>query len=700
MKRTIWLLFLLALSVFQAEANEIDFNKRFKLFPSPQKIEIKKGTGLTYGDIRAICFIGIEGINGLDYPLKRLPVTDKEGKGVLTFRLVASLSHSASDEAYVLEVKGGGVAISASGKAGLFYGCQTLLQLLEDANDQRLTIPSCVISDYPDLAYRAVHIDLKHHMNRALYFYDLIDRLARIKINGLIIEFEDKLRYRASPLIGASTALTVEEFSAISRYAQERHIEISALVQGLGHVGHILKHPEYHALRDDIKSDWAFDPLHPGTYKLLFSLYKDAADATPYGKYLHLGGDEVGGLGFSPLAKASGMSPLELQMYWLNKASAFVSDQGRVPMYWDDMLFKLAGLEETLTDPRISEKEVQELWEKNESKLDANVNLFPQNCIYIRWSYSYPLLPGNLNAIDWYKKHGLKAMAATSATSTPDVMMPSQNSRFRPIKEFCKVAIEKKMDGALCTIWDDRSPHFETQWRGLHFFSFFTWNYTESEKKELNAAFRHRFYSPSLISNDFEIQTKLEESVSFWETAFTREDGIRSNYPRNERLGNRLIELPGTDLPGEWSKKYAARIKRAEFELRRYDTVRKIIDQSKKLARRNRYALEVMEQVNKLQIYSSKLLLLLSRYDQRSDATDRKIYLGQIRDLLYQFTDIRTKYEEVYSRATFLHNPEDYLLDMNRANHLANGTKNNDWMYVYELLMNAKIKAWLSGKEK
>gem|GEM_PF-3985965 len=136
-------------------------------------------------------------------------------------------------------------------------------------------------------------------------------------------------------------------------------------------------------------------------------------------------------------------------MYWLNKASAFVSDQGRVPMYWDDMLFKLAGLEETLTDPRISEKEVQELWEKNESKLDANVNLFPQNCIYIRWSYSYPLLPGNLNAIDWYKKHGLKAMAATSATSTPDVMMPSQNSRFRPIKEFCKVAIEKKMDGAL-----------------------------------------------------------------------------------------------------------------------------------------------------------------------------------------------------------------------------------------------------------
>src|SRR5678809_969734 len=105
--------------------------------------------------------------------------------------------------------------------------------------------------------------------------YDMIDRLAQIKINAIIVEFEDKLRYRKSPLVGASDAISIEEFAAISKYAKERNIEISPLVQGLGHASFILKHPEYKDLRDDTTSDWSFDPLNPKTYDLQFSLYKD-----------------------------------------------------------------------------------------------------------------------------------------------------------------------------------------------------------------------------------------------------------------------------------------------------------------------------------------------------------------------------------------------------------------------------------------
>jgi hypothetical protein len=124
---------------------------------------------------------------------------------------------------------------------------------------------------------------LKHHVDAGGYYYQMIDRLAAIKINAVIIEFEDKLRYRKAPVVGSGNSISVDEFAAISRYAKERNIEISPLIQGLGHAEFILKHPQYASLRDTITSDWSFDPMKPETYELQFSLYEDAIAATPYG---------------------------------------------------------------------------------------------------------------------------------------------------------------------------------------------------------------------------------------------------------------------------------------------------------------------------------------------------------------------------------------------------------------------------------
>jgi hypothetical protein len=77
------------------------------------------------------------------------------------------------------------------------------------------------------------------------------------------VEFEDKLKYERSPVVGASHAISIQDFEALSNYAYERNIEISPLVQGIGHASFILKHPEYKHLRDDSTSDWSFDPLNP-----------------------------------------------------------------------------------------------------------------------------------------------------------------------------------------------------------------------------------------------------------------------------------------------------------------------------------------------------------------------------------------------------------------------------------------------------
>ena len=78
-----------------------------------------------------------------------------------------------------------------------------------------------------------------------------------------------------------------------------------------------LKH--HWELRENPDSDWEFCPSDPRTYDLQFDLYRDAIEAMPYSKYLHIGGDEITAIGIDQRCKATGKTPFELQMIWLKK---------------------------------------------------------------------------------------------------------------------------------------------------------------------------------------------------------------------------------------------------------------------------------------------------------------------------------------------------------------------------------------------
>ncbi|GAA4315094.1 glycoside hydrolase family 20 zincin-like fold domain-containing protein [Compostibacter hankyongensis] len=663
---------------------------KFSLLPRPQKLEWQSGPGIAANALRGIHLQGIDKRPVLyGTTLAALPVAAQGGKGVLSLTLSDDPALPESPEGYILTIANGEVAIRARAAAGLFYGCQTLGQLLEDARDQQVPVPACRITDYPDIAYRAVHLDLKHHMDHVRYYYDMMDRLARIKVNAVIVEFEDKLRYRKAKAVGASDAISVEQFAALSRYAHDRNIEISPLVQGLGHASFILKHEEYKRLREDSTSDWAFSPLDPDTYKLQFSLYEDAIAATPYGKYLHVGGDEVGRLGSSALSKKSGMKPFELQMYWLRKVCEFAKAHHRIPIFWDDMVFKLADLYKTTYDPALTPAETEKIWSENRQKLDENIRLFPTNCVYMRWSYSHPSLPGNINALRWYKTNHLSAMAATAAQQTA-MMLPREHSNFESIKDFCRITAEQDLDGILCTVWDDSSPHFETVWRGLHYFALFSWHYTDIPLQQAAAIFRHRFYGPALSDPTHEIEDVLERSLPFWETALLEKGGRKSAVKEMD-----LVALPDAGSPGTWSEKYRERLADARVALARYDTVRNRIRTDMKLAGRNRYSLELLDQLNALQIYPSQLLILLEAYD-KAPASGKKAKLNEIRQYVGSFAKRRKQFEAVFAQTRVLSKPDDYLQDSNFHHHIANTTRSSDWMYLVEMAMNAEIRKWTS----
>jgi hypothetical protein len=688
MKRLLSILLIISWVWANASIDNKNFDKTFRLLPKPQKIEFLSGKAFSVRDLRSLCLEGIAKRPVMDQPLFGLPLRSASGKGVLTLSLSKNKELPSSEEGYILEVKNGQITISSRGEAGLFYGCQTLQQLLEDAKDQQTDIPALKITDYPNVPYRAVHLDIKYHLDTDHYYYDLIDRLSRIKVNAIIAEFEDKLKYRA-PKIGADNAMTIEEFAALSRYAKERNIEISPLVQGLGHVSFILKQDEYKHLRDNPSIDFVSDPVNPETYKLIFSMYEDAIAATPNGKYLHIGGDEVRNYGNYALGQKTGKTPYELQMYWLNKVCEFATAHNRIPIFWDDMLLKYSGLIGTTESLSLTNEQIEKIWKDNQQKLDQNINLFPKNCVYMRWAYSNPQVLGNVKAMEWYKSHHLKVMGAPAAQNMSP-MLPRDNSIFTPIKHFCRLANEIKLDGLLCTTWDDSSPHFETFWRGLYYYASLSWNYQDIQPSEAQNQFRHRFYAPELSDASFEFQDQLEQALNFWDTALLNK-GRRTHYFMNTEM----ISLPDKNNPGEWSEKYKERIAKAKSETELYLQIKEKIEKATKLARRNFYSLALMNQINELQIYPSNLLLLLDKYDRASGEEKTKAR-KDLTAYVDSFDSIRKAYEDVFSETRFLKNPDGYILDQNLDFMLANGTNNSDWMHLFELKINGMIKQQLS----
>jgi len=288
----------------------------FSVIPQPRQVKLLSEDGLEYGKL-ANLILPDEMVRPFMGPILSQLTINMNGKGTLTLKLDDNGMAPESPEGYIMKIHKGNVEIISAGEAGLFYGCQTLEQLLEDARDFNLAVPACEITDFPAISYRAVHFDVKHHLDHMNYYYECIDRLAHYKINAVIFEFEDKLRYQKQPLVGAPQAISIDEMAALTKYAHDRHIEISPLVQGLGHATFILKHQEYAHLRELPQNQWAFCPLDEGTYEVLFDLYRDAIEATPGSKYLHIGGDEIGNIGLCPRCKptADKEGTLSLNLY-------------------------------------------------------------------------------------------------------------------------------------------------------------------------------------------------------------------------------------------------------------------------------------------------------------------------------------------------------------------------------------------------
>ncbi len=657
----------------------------FELLPSVQQLELNgNNSGLEPSAIDYAYSRTSTPLPVLFDQLDGLEMVDNQEQAQIQYAI--DNDSDLPSEGYSLKISESLIEISAVDEAGLFYAFATLDQLLEDARDQDASLPLVEVTDYPELAFRPIQWDIKHHRQKESYYYNLLDDLARQKINGVIVELEDKLKYERRPEVGSDDAFTIQQWIDLSNYATARNISISPLVQGLGHASFILKHEKNKHLRDNLDSDWAFNPLDPETYELQFDLYLDAIKATPHGKYLHVGGDEVETTG-----RGSGKSKLELNLIWLNKVTKFAEEQGRIPIFWDDMPLKHAGVYGPMFNREINPEEVDAIWAENEGKLTEFIDQFPKNVIYMRWNYSSPETYGNLKTMDWFSENGFRVMGAT-AGQTRWNLMPQKESNYDAIRSFALSSAEKNFGGLLLTLWDDDSPHFELYKRGIATFAEYTWAGDKRNKADFKEAYRHRAFGYEVADSSFAFVDDLEGPVGLWKNVLLKEGQDRNRIASSDDPStNALIELPDFDKPGIWSEQHSKKLNKVREMIEVLDRVDAALDQIASETNKNAYRLEVYGEVSNLTRQTFDFLLALENFDKAASPDERSDAQDKLQSLRADFNATRSQFEKVYAQTRKLDKPAGYILDQDHHSHLANQSRNMDWQFTPEMMFLDKL---------
>jgi hexosaminidase len=323
------------------------------------------------------------------------------------------------------------------------------------------------------------------------------------------------------------------------------------------------------------------------------------------------------------------------------------------------------------------------------------IEKFPENAVYMRWNYQKSDTYGNQKAMDWYTSNGLNVMGAT-AGQTRWTLMPQNQSNISQIKSFAISSIEKKLEGLLLTLWDDDSPHFELYKRGIAAFSQYSWSGNKTTIEEFKTIYRHRTYGPEFSNNEFAFIDKLEKPVSLWLNMLLEEKVRRAAISKEENpLETFIIDLPDLNNKGFWSKKYSKKIKNAKESLLICNEVEETINNLLNNNPKNKYTLEIYQQVNELVKFSSSSIVALEKLDISKtigQIDHQKIALNEIKDLQNKFESLRIDFEKTYSKTRILNKPEDYILDQDHHNHPANQTINFDWQFLSEILFLKKTK--------
>lgn len=265
----------------------------------------------------------------------------------LTLAEPGSVTH---EQGYVLRITRSGVAVSGATVAGVFYGCQTLKQLLRHWPE---LLPGCTIEDHPDFAARGYMLDVSRDKVPTMEsLYRLVDLLAELKVNQLQLYTEHTFAYSAHESVWAQASpLTHEDVLLLDAYCRERFIELVPNQNSFGHMRRWLTLPAYRHLAEAPNGwtmpdgTWREGPfslsaVNPACLALLAGLYDELLPHFT-SRAFNVGADETWDLGQGDSRAACAQRGKgRVYLEYLMKVHELVTARGRRMQFWGDIIIQ------------------------------------------------------------------------------------------------------------------------------------------------------------------------------------------------------------------------------------------------------------------------------------------------------------------------------------------------------------------------
>jgi len=374
-----------------------------------------------------------------------------------------SILQKIKDQGYVLRITPRRIFIRAFTSRGLFYGAQTLRQLIR-IYGREAAIPCLKITDWPLLKYRGWQDDISRGPIPTMDFLKReIRELSFYKLNLFTLYTEHVFKLKKHPDIAPPDGITKEQVEQLVSYAKKYHVEIAGNFQSFGHAKHILKLPEYKAMAE---TPYVFSPAKEDTYAFLKDAYSETAPAYE-SPLFNINCDETYGLGRGPAkTMVDTMGLGGVYAYHINRIHRLLFPYKKRIMMWGDIL--------------VQHPEV--------------IGRLPSDIIFLTWAYHTPetFMP----IIKPFSKRGLNFMVCPGI-SCWNRIWPDLQTALKNISLFVKEGAENGAMGMLNTTWDDDGENlFNFNWYPLIWGAQCSWSpqaskFLSKEKAERDRELRY-----------------------------------------------------------------------------------------------------------------------------------------------------------------------------------------------------------------
>ena len=369
------------------------------------------------------------------------------------------------DQGYVLVVAPEQVLLAGKDAAGLFYGVQTLRQLVVPSGNGQAEILGARVRDWPALQYRGTQVDLSRGPVPNLHYLKRTVRtIAEFKMNQLYLYIEDSFRLDGQPLVGVlSDTLSHQDWKELVAYASRYHVDIVPATEACGHLHKILRFEQYTGMAERPHGH-VLAPGDPNATGFLESLYAQMVPIFPSQIY-HIGCDETFELGLgrsADLVQKEGYGKVYVDS--LTRVYDLVRQYNKQVIFWGDIAVEHPEMIPSL----------------------------PKGLIVASWEYG-----AHQSYAKWLKPFegtGMKIIVCPWVGNT-SLIVPDYEEAAANIRQFLSDGKKAGAIGADITVWnDDGESLYGPNWWSIVYGAACAWEQGDPGVQEFNRKFDWAFY--------------------------------------------------------------------------------------------------------------------------------------------------------------------------------------------------------------